>query len=252
MARSLSALSKRRKTIKTTQKITNAMKLVSISKLQRYRMMLQDFMPAYSFITGLPSEDCDSEKDILYIAFAPDLGLASTYTRELIRFIEKLDRPKLLYIGTQAYEDAKVYGTVLNDKISGEHMDVESLVDLCRSYRKDYQIRIVMGESQLSAGIQFYEVNSSRKLKKGYQQLFEPKYESVNDTYQDMLVKAMILNGYTSCKMSEYMLRRIAMEKASENAEKILEDLKLQYNRLRQERITEELADLVAAESEAR
>ena len=54
MSRSLSSLAKRRKTIQTTQKITNAMKLVSMSRVQKYRREQLKYEPVYKHVLNIP------------------------------------------------------------------------------------------------------------------------------------------------------------------------------------------------------
>ena len=48
-----------------------------------------------------------------------------------------------------------------------------------------------------------------------------------------------------SSKLSEMSMRRIAMEQASDNASELIDDLKLQYNRTRQAKITQEITEIV-------
>src|SRR5690625_6135890 len=107
MSRSLSSLAKRRKTIQTTQKITNAMKLVSMSRVQKYRREQLKYEPVYKHVLNIPSEPYVSDKKRLYVAFIPDLGLVSAYSRTLYETISQMEDLTMVIIGTQGFEKFK-------------------------------------------------------------------------------------------------------------------------------------------------
>lgn len=250
MARSLAALGKRRKTIKTTQKITNAMKLVSLSKLQRFRQRQQQSASYVKHLMTIPNETVVSEKKKLYLAFTPDLGLVSAYTKGLIGFIRHLNQPSILLIGNQGYDQLNLIEDchVLNKKISSEIMSVDTLIDICQQYQLDYQIVVIKAVLSQSMQLSFELVDSEKQLVNDFQLVFEPNYNQSNQAFQKSYTKAVIVQSYYECKTVEHLMRRIAMEKATESADNMLHDLQIQYNRLRQEKITEEIGDLMSEE----
>lgn len=250
MSRSLSSLVKRRKTIETTQKITNAMKLVSMSKLQRYRSRMLSYNPIYEHILNLPKEAAECKKSILYVAFVPDLGLVSAYPRNLLNELHKLDDGKLIVIGSQSFEKFESIETLelLNSKISSENIDFDMIRDFIQKYEKDYEIYCLVPEVSMSAKLEFEVIETCYKLKNEYDMVFEPNYELANKSFKKVFLEATLIDAYYKSKVAEYTMRRVAMEQATENADEMLYELKLQYNRLRQEKITEEIADLTQAE----
>ena len=264
MARSLASISKRSKTIKTTMKITNAMKLVSLSKLQKYRQLAAKFTPLYEYLLSLASTEPITvkkgrktttetiEKEILYVIFTPDLGLVASYTRELMQFITELQQPNILLIGTKGYDELSLNTIchVVNDKMNGEHGGIEKIIEVCQSYQDTYKLVVVTAEVQLSSTVAFHSMEVEKTLDQPYNRVFEPSYDIANAQYQEMLLKCLLVQSYYECKISEYMLRRVAMEKATESADGMLYDLQLQFNRLRQEKITEEIADLMSEEED--
>ena len=93
-------LKKRIASIKATQKITNAMRLVSISKVNKYKQQLMDLKPYYDEIMSI-AENFDSkrlpnDKQKLYLVFAPDLSLASAYLNSLYKVIDELEQGSFL------------------------------------------------------------------------------------------------------------------------------------------------------------
>lgn len=252
MSRSLSSLAKRRKTIQTTQKITNAMKLVSMSRVQKYRREQLKYEPVYKHVLNIPSEPYVSDKKRLYVAFIPDLGLVSAYSRTLYETISQMEDLTMVIIGTQGFEKFKESQKidVLNNRMSSENLDVGSIQEFVRLHVDEYQICTILPEVNPAGGIEFNILDQASKLKRDYDMVYEPNYELANQAYQQVYSETMLLNAYYVSKVSEYTMRRVAMEKATDNADDMLYDLQLQYNRLRQEKITEEIADLTQAEDE--
>lgn len=250
MSRSLASLAKRRKTIQTTQKITNAMKLVSMSKLQRYRQRSLRYDPIYQHVLRLPKTAFTCEKPKLYVAFVPDLGLVSAYPRNLLNVLKKLGHPKTYIFGTQSYDkfNSGDYCELISPRSSSENLDLDVVKEFVYTYFDQYQIICLVPEVSITSKIEFKEVSSCYILKEDYDMLYEPSYEAANRAFQLVYLESTLIDAYHQSKVSEYTMRRVAMEQATENADKMLYDLQLQYNRLRQEKITEEIADLTQAE----
>ena len=80
-------------------------------------------------------------------------------------------------------------------------------------------------------------------------QLFEPDLESILpeilNRYIEMVLYQEILESY----LSEQSARMLAMQNATNNARDIIEDLKLEYNKTRQAKITSEILDITSAAS---
>jgi F-type H+-transporting ATPase subunit gamma len=78
-------------------------------------------------------------------------------------------------------------------------------------------------------------------------QLFEPSIESILpellNRYIEMVVYQEIIESY----LSEQAARMLSMQNATTNAKDIIEDLKLEYNKSRQAKITSELLDITGA-----
>ncbi len=79
-----------------------------------------------------------------------------------------------------------------------------------------------------------------------YNYLFEPSRERVLDELLPLLVKIKIHHMILEANASEHSARMVAMKNASENAEEILGDLTLFYNKARQAAITAQIAEVTA------
>jgi F-type H+-transporting ATPase subunit gamma len=76
--------------------------------------------------------------------------------------------------------------------------------------------------------------------------IFEPTQAEIIETLMPKILKVQLFKGLLDTNASEHGARMTAMDKASENANEILKNLKISYNRARQAAITTELSEIVA------
>ena len=81
----------------------------------------------------------------------------------------------------------------------------------------------------------------------GRDYLYEPDPTSILDEVIPRFVTLLIYQAFLESLASEHSARMIAMRNASENAQALSEDLKLEYNNIRQSAITAEILDIVGA-----
>lgn len=79
---------------------------------------------------------------------------------------------------------------------------------------------------------------------KKYVYTYEPDPESLFDVILPRLTELQIYQAYLESRASEESARMVAMRNATENAKELVSDLKLTYNRIRQESITNEMLDI--------
>jgi len=77
--------------------------------------------------------------------------------------------------------------------------------------------------------------------------IFAPSQEKVLESLYEQIIQAMFIQSFLELKASEYSSRMIAMKNATEAADKITNQLKLVYNKARQQAITQEIAELIGA-----
>ncbi|MCH5247284.1 MAG: ATP synthase F1 subunit gamma [Muribaculaceae bacterium] len=78
--------------------------------------------------------------------------------------------------------------------------------------------------------------------------IFEPDAKSIFDKVVPMYLLAVTEDIFTENRASEQAARVMAMQSANDNAKKLLEQLRLEYNKLRQQAITNELLDIVGGQ----
>jgi len=78
--------------------------------------------------------------------------------------------------------------------------------------------------------------------------LFEPDANNIFNTVLPMYLMATMQDVFTQNRASEAAARVMAMQSANDNAKSLLEQLQLEYNKLRQQSITSELLDIVGGQ----
>ncbi len=79
--------------------------------------------------------------------------------------------------------------------------------------------------------------------------LFEPDANTIFSTVLPMYLLAKMQEAFAQNRASEQAARVMAMQSANDNAQKLLEQLQLEYNKLRQQGITTELLDIVGGQA---
>ena len=234
--RNLNAIKNRIAAIKSTQKITNAMRLVSISKLQQYKR-LQDSLAPYFNEVAKVSRNFESmqtnSKPKLYVVIAPDLRAEET--------------GDILWVGTQGYDLAIKQGfNIINKKTYSEKIDLDEFIGETKKYLDEYAINLIIPSYGGSMSLEFAQENLNVILANNYDVVYYPNFSESSHRYQEIVMNAMVYYCYYASKFSEYTTRRIAMESATKNADDMIEELQLAYNRVRQEAITQEISELIS------
>ncbi len=84
---------------------------------------------------------------------------------------------------------------------------------------------------------------------KGHPCLFEPDAATIFSTVLPMYLLSQLQEAFAQNRASEQAARVMAMQSANDNARKLLEQLQLEYNKLRQQSITTELLDIVGGQA---
>ena len=250
MARNLNSIKKRISSIGSTRKITNAMRLVSMSKLQQYKKLQDQLAPYFREVarkSGRFGKNQDTDKKLIYIVFAPDLGLVSAYTNGLLKFIKTLPKGDFIWVGTQGYEAAQNNGLhIKNKKMSSEKIYLDDFIEETNNYLINYEVNLIIPSYGGSMSLEFSIEELNVYLEREDDVVYYPNFEDAEIRFREVVMTAMVYYCYYASKYSEYTTRRIAMESATQNADDMIEDLQIKYNRARQEAITQEISEITA------
>lgn len=283
MASTLS-LKNRIRTAQNVSKTTRAMQMIAASKLKRAQETTLGSRPYVEKLSHLSKEISskiykedlhpfmltDNEsKNTLFIVFSPDKGLCgglvTNLTRELIQ-IDKERNDFFVNLGRKT-ENAllrlkkNLIATFLFGTTIPSFDMVYPIEKIINEYYLEKKVRFVKiiythfssffsqnPKIDTILPITFVGFEKSEDEKRAFAfELFEPGVleliPSLLEHYLQMSIYQRLLESY----LSEQAARMFAMQNATSNAKDIIIELKLEYNKLRQERITNEILDISGA-----
>ena len=263
MAENIKALRVRIKSVNSTMQLTNAMGLVASSKIRRANIAMlnaRDYEKALkNAVSALASDrECQkspymTERDTnrtKIVIIAGDRGLAGGYNANVFRLAREYPDAEFIPIGKRACEK---FAASLN---SSEHFSFEDaavLADtLCQEFKDGKFDRlgiistkyysVMSQEPQIEWILPLSKVNNTADAG----MIFEPDCITVLENIIHEYVAGMITVCVRESFASEAAARRMAMDSASKNAQEMINDLQLKYNRARQGTITQEITEIVA------
>lgn len=266
MGANTKALKTRIRSVDSTLHTTKAMGLVASSKIRRATEAMnggKQYAAAFGNVVDLltacpecaesPYMNRAGEKTCL-VVIAGDRGLAGGYNANVFRFVADMQADSLVPIGKRACE--RYHGEFL----SSEHFTGAQATGLARKLCKAYldgeydKVGIVYTR-YVSMMVQEPAVAWLLPLtvadrQKPVSAIFEPDEESILNTVVPDYVAGILMRCVRESYASETAARRMAMDSAGKNAQAMIDDLQLQYNRARQGAITQEITEIVAGAGE--
>ena len=282
---SMRDIKRRKDSIQSTQQITKAMKLVSTAKLQKARSRAEDskayFNCMYQTMTSLlakagnldhpyvKSNGCEKKAIVVVTS---NRGLAGGYNSNIVRLITGSDFKKedvriyavggkglelLKHRGYEVvadyseiieepvYDDAKVVATrLLDDFAKGEIGEIY----LAYTFFKNTVSHIPTLMKVLPVEAQEAEEGEeeANAVDKITPMNFEPEEEEAVRLLVPKYISSILYGAFIEAVASENGARMQAMDSATSNAEEMINDLELKYNRARQGAITQELTEIIA------
>jgi F-type H+-transporting ATPase subunit gamma len=89
------------------------------------------------------------------------------------------------------------------------------------------------------------QAQSDDKLLEHWDYIYEPDARTVLDNLLTRYIESLVYQAVVENGACEQSARMVAMKSASDNAKKVISDLKLTYNKARQAAITKELSEIV-------
>ncbi|WKX02151.1 ATP synthase F1 subunit gamma [Candidatus Mycoplasma mahonii] len=275
---SLQEIKSRLGSIITTKKITKAMQLVATAKLQKAQGNLKSIQEYYSSVYNTFQELLENVKDVktllpekaeystLYILITSDIGLCGSYNSNIYKLAasDMKHNDKMIVIGTKGVSHFTSIGRKMIIQLPSAGDDPNYIfasevgreaialfltrsIDCIKIVHTTF-INSLTQEATITQLLPTDEMASkkSQTNKSLIVTEFEPSPEKVLLNVIPLYISAMIFGSMVESKVSEMSSRRIAMEKATDNAQDIIEHLELEYNRARQAAITQEISEIVA------
>ncbi|SFQ27650.1 ATP synthase F1 subunit gamma [Salibacterium halotolerans] len=264
-----------------TKQITKAMEMVSASKLNRAQTNSQSYEPytrkIREVVAGIASGNSGATHPMLeerpvkktaYIMIFSDQGLAGGYNANLLRsFMDQVaarhsssDEYGVIVLGRIGRDLLKRRGIPVMDEITGlpdepDFQDIKNITRLAVNMYKEEEIdQLYIWYNHFISAIQ-QEVKETKLLPltdigegrdaaaQSYE--YEPSEEAILEQLLPQYAESLIFGALLDAKASEFGARMTAMSAASDNADDIIDDLTLSYNRARQAAVTQEISEIV-------
>ena len=255
------------RSMESTRQITKAMEMVAASKLRRAQAQVLSSRPyfeiLYSTIADIASSNRDFSspylqerpvKKVLYIVIAGDRGLAGGYNSNILKLVQSEIAGKdavVLPIGKKAL-----------DYFRSKQIPTLTVGD-CFSVSKQVSKAFLAGEfdqlvvaytnfvsvlAQTPAAMQLLPLKKPEKKESTNQGdiLYEGDSEEVFAAIIPEYLGGVIYGALCEGRASEHAARRASMDSATQNADDMIDDLSLKFNRARQAAITQEITEIVA------
>lgn len=270
--------------VTSTKKITSAMKMVSAAKLRRAQDAITNYLPykeklsktLEDFLTystdelTIPLADERPIKKLAIITISSNSSLCGAFnsnvnkkTNEVIAKYEHLSKDDISFftIGKKISEvltkrDFSIQGTYNElvdiadyEKASAIIDEVVNLflkkeidcVEIVYNHFKNAAVQIISNEVVLPLSR-----SSAEKIEnKSLDYILEPNKDEVINKLVPTVLRLRLYSAILDSIASEHGARMTAMQTATDNAEDLIFDLKLKYNKARQEAITKEIIDIV-------
>ena len=262
MGADIKSLRNRIRSVDSTLHLTKAMGLVASSKIRRATMSMnrsREYTAAMEEVVGLlrASPDCAKSPYMIpkgqgdrVIVIAGDRGLAGGYNANVFRLAATLENTAFIPIGKRACDR---FGEGF---LSSEHFaaaDAKKLADeLCAGFLAGEFSRLgILYTRYRSLMTQeatlLWVLPLTKSAETGREApVFEPDERTVLDAAVPTYVSGMVAACVRESFASEVAARRMAMDSAGKNAQEMIDRLQLQYNRARQNSITQEITEIVA------
>ena len=266
------------RSMESTKQITKAMEMVAASKLRKAQAQVLCSRPYFEILYATINDIVDATRDLsspyltarpvkksVYVVIAGDRGHAGGYNSNILKLAYSHMEGKnavVLPIGKKAVDFFKSRNVELMTENYREAEDV-SVGDcfsiakqLCKAYKAGEvdEIHIAYTNfvsvlSQTPATLQLLPLlrkTTGREGTVNTDMLYEPGSEEVFDAIVPEYLGGVVYGALCESRAAEQAARRTAMDSATQNADEMIADLSLKFNRARQAAITQEITEIVA------
>jgi F-type H+-transporting ATPase subunit gamma len=277
---SLKDIKTRITSVANTRKTTSAMKMVSSVKLRKAQQSIHFALPYVEqlnnillHLTAMPQARKVSPfvverevKKVAVVCFSSDSSLCGAFNsniikhcRELIGDVTRIDANPYIYtVGQKITEafvreeiqiDRQYAGMMAKRSYDEAAMLADKLMDMYLNGHLDrvilsYTHFISLGSQQIINETLLPVTIPSGKDEQETEYILEPSAEELMKTLLPKVIRMKVYCAVLDSYTSEQAARMIAMQAATDNADNLIDELTLQFNKLRQQAITNEILDL--------
>ena len=279
---SLKEIKSRIQSVKSTQKITSAMKMVSSAKLRKAQKTIENLFPYEQRLNGLLNNFLSAEEDnvsvyaetrelkrVAIIVFSSNSSLCGSFNTNVSkRFNQTIEKYKALGVenilvfpvGKKVAKASRKTGFEPQNNFDSmadkpnyiaaltfaddimrlfKNKDIDR-VELIYHHFKSKSTQVMTEETLLPI-----QLNPAEKGTVALDYIVEPDRETIMAELIPKVLRLKIYTALLDSNASEHAARTMAMQTATDNASDLLQELSLQYNKSRQQAITNELLDII-------
>lgn len=264
---------------KKTKQITAAMEMVSASKMSKAEQNTKAFVP-YSdkiqeVVASIAKNNTDATHSMLssrdvkktgYLIITADKGLVGAYNSNVLRHLQRTIQEKhnspdeytIIAVGRMGYEFCKKRDLPVSKSMIGladqpNFADIKDLASETVQMYADEEIdelnifynHYVSAISQEVTTKKLLPITNIENSGSGSQYEYEPDEQQILDVLLPQYAESLIFGALLDGKASEHAASMTAMRSATDNAEDLIDELELSYNRQRQAAITQEITEII-------
>lgn len=270
--------------VNSTMQITSAMKMVSASKLKRAQQAIEKMRPfsekLSAIIQNVSANSGESEgkyaresenKKVLLVAITSNRGLCGAFNANVVKKISQIIREKYMHADVTVYGVGRKGDDFFKKDFIGDreilpelpsHIFDDLTFENSAKFSEEFMKYFIDGTfdkvvlvynsfknaaMQILKEEQFLPIeHSEEETESTIDYIFEPEESEILEDLIPQSLNVQFFKALLDSVASEHGARMTAMHKATDNAEEILGDLKLTYNKLRQASITNEILEIVS------
>jgi len=262
-----------------TKQITKAMEMVSASKLSKAEENAKRYS-SYSdkiqeVIANIASNNTDVSHPMLerrevkktgYIVVTADSGLAGAYNSNVLRKLHQTieerhkstDEYAVIAIGRMGADFCRKRNMPVADTVIGlqdqpQYAEIRAIASNAVQMYEDEEIdeliiiynQFVSAISQVVQMDTLVPISNIESVKATSTYEYEPDEEQILKVLLPQYAESLVYGALLDAKASEHAARMTAMKSATDNADELIDELTLSFNRARQAAITQEITEIV-------
>ena len=263
------------RSMESTRQITRAMEMVAGAKLRKAQSQVQNSRPYFETLYATIWDIVNTNRDLTspyltkkggkktaFVVISGDRGLAGGYNNNVLKlFAAQAEGTEavVLPIGKKGADFFRAHGTPL---LTENYTQAESVsIGDCFSVAKTLCKGFLAGEfdavyavytdfrsvlSQQPRCLQLLPLQKGAHTAGSQEIVYEPDSLTVFETIVPEYLGGILYGSLCESRASEQAARRTAMDAATQNAQEMIDELSLQFNRARQAAITQEITEIVA------
>ena len=256
------------------------MEMVSASKMTRAEQNAKGFVPYSEKLNEVVTHIAESIEEVShpmlntrevkktgYLVITSDRGLAGAYNSNVLRKLHQTieerhqspDEYTIIVIGKVGFDFCTTRGLSVSQSILGvadhpKFTDIQELTSETVQMYIDEEIdelniiynRYISAISQEVTQTKLLPITDLGEEKpEMIEYEYEPDQEEILEVLLPQYAESLIFGALLNGKASEHASRMTAMRSASDNADEIIDELTLSYNRARQGAITQEITEII-------